>query len=544
MVKLGPCTIVIEPHHFDAVMYAVRDPQSRPVHTPQANRPIVQYTHPTNPSNFHQYQPRTPANQPRIITPYPPNSNAPPQPPPNPPPHRPAQTPSQPLQNHDQPKQGPPVATAASPPQAGAPIAAAPASGAPDPNAQGPRPSLDPVIQMLAARAASNPDLKALMRVVASTKANQEQLRAFQAHIDELNAIIASRQGEQQNPQGQQGQHNQQSPPITPAPTTTTQAPQGHGIFSPNPGTPTSGPQPTQQVPLPNPPSVMYPRPPQPQPPPIRSKNPQHGPPHMTYFQHQPHTPVSKQQEIKAVVFEFVPPAGSTPAVHGATGDRYLFPVNTILDYFPGRTTVIASFLATKKFDPNAPLSESSGNQPAGKAKGKKGKTVTGPGTPAPATPAPKDLPSQAPGPQGESKLADGEKSDTKPKTNPNIKEYYQPVTMSLHGSQKVLEPLARVVRPADQVRDHMNDIMDRMERADIEYLAMRLPREKPREDNPVDEVPNAKTPRGNGNNHSVGKARVKEAVPDIPLTVKVEEEEEEELKDFYGLPSGLVPLR
>lgn len=247
---------------------------------------------------------------------------------------------------------------------------------------------------------------------------------------------------------------------------------------------------------------------------------------------------MSKPQEIKAVVFEFVPPAGSTPAVHGATGDRYLFPVNTILDYFPGRVSVIASFLATKKFDPSAPLSESSGNPATGKTKGKKGKAASNLGTP-----AAEDAPTQTSGQQAESKSTDAEKSDPTPKTNPNIKEYYQPVTMRLFGDAKVLEPLARVVRPAEQVREYMNDIMDRMERADIEYLAMRLPREKPRTDeNPADEGPGSKTPRGNGNNNNTGKARAKDAVSNIPTPVNIEEEQE--LKDFYDLPSGLVPLR
>lgn len=41
----------------------------------------------------------------------------------------------------------------------------------------------------------------------------------------------------------------------------------------------------------------------------------------------------------------------------------------------------------------------------------------------------------------------------------------------------KVLEPLARVVKPQEEVRKWMNDIMDRCTRADYVHLAIRLPK-------------------------------------------------------------------
>lgn len=47
-------------------------------------------------------------------------------------------------------------------------------------------PSRDPVIQALADEASSNPELKDLMKVVASSKASQEQLQTFQNHIDRV----------------------------------------------------------------------------------------------------------------------------------------------------------------------------------------------------------------------------------------------------------------------------------------------------------------------------------------------------------------------
>jgi hypothetical protein len=43
---------------------------------------------------------------------------------------------------------------------------------------------------MLAARAASDPQLKELMKVVATSKASPEQLKEFQVHIDEFNEVV------------------------------------------------------------------------------------------------------------------------------------------------------------------------------------------------------------------------------------------------------------------------------------------------------------------------------------------------------------------
>ena len=47
-------------------------------------------------------------------------------------------------------------------------------------------PSRDPAIQALADEASSNPELKDLMKVVANSKATQEQLQTFQSHIDRV----------------------------------------------------------------------------------------------------------------------------------------------------------------------------------------------------------------------------------------------------------------------------------------------------------------------------------------------------------------------
>ncbi|OQO12632.1 hypothetical protein B0A48_02094 [Cryoendolithus antarcticus] len=60
----------------------------------------------------------------------------------------------------------------------------------PPPPAAQKKSSPDPVISMLATRASSDPDLKALMKEVATGKATQDQLRVFQKHIDELTLLI------------------------------------------------------------------------------------------------------------------------------------------------------------------------------------------------------------------------------------------------------------------------------------------------------------------------------------------------------------------
>jgi hypothetical protein len=160
----------------------------------------------------------------------------------------------------------------------------------------------------------------------------------------------------------------------------------GHGTGSPSPAaTPTSAHQPLPQQAL-------------------RSK----GPP-----------PAPAKPDISAVLFEF----------SGGSGDRFLFPKFSILEYVPTATPaanggssvghqVIASFLIVRK------------------------------------------------GSSSEYPVAD-----------PAL-DYYQPVTIRLSSATgRHLENLARVVAPQDEVRRYMDDIMDRMTRAEYVLLAMRLPR-------------------------------------------------------------------
>jgi hypothetical protein len=119
--------------------------------------------------------------------------------------------------------------------------------------------------------------------------------------------------------------------------------------------------------------------------------------------------PPAFKTEFSAIVLEF----------SGGTGDRYLFPKYSILEYQPSSAQVLVSFLIVRKG------SESEyGGDPA--------------------------------------------------------LDYYQPITMRISSpSGKHLEQLARVVAPQDEVRRYMDDIMDNMTRAEYILLAMRLPRQQ-----------------------------------------------------------------
>ncbi|PHH63075.1 hypothetical protein CDD81_6320 [Ophiocordyceps australis] len=117
--------------------------------------------------------------------------------------------------------------------------------------------------------------------------------------------------------------------------------------------------------------------------------------------------PPAQRPDISAVVFDF------------GTGDRYLFPKYSILEFSPMSLgqQVVASFLIVRK----GSMSEYGGD--------------------------------------------------------PAL-DYYQPVTIRLQtASGRHLENLTRVVAPQDEVQRYMNDVMDNMTRAEYVLLAMRLPR-------------------------------------------------------------------
>ncbi|PTB68781.1 hypothetical protein BBK36DRAFT_1191931 [Trichoderma citrinoviride] len=139
--------------------------------------------------------------------------------------------------------------------------------------------------------------------------------------------------------------------------------------------------------------------------------------------------PPAPKPDISAVVFDF------------GTGDRYLFPKFSILEYLPSSSgqEVVASFLIVRK----GSTSEYGGD--------------------------------------------------------PKL-DYYQPVTIRISTQTgRILENLMRVVAPQDEVRRYMDDVMDNMTRAEYVLLAMHLPRaSKEEKANGVLEEPktNGSTPK------------------------------------------------
>lgn len=661
MARIGNCDITVGPHLFDAMLYIVKDPSVPPplqYATPQ--RPMVHYGHP---NNFQQYQP------------YPSPSNAQRRPPyPQATPARPPQGyPSQ-QRNQTHPAPSP---SGQRPPGQNAPPG--------QPAKQNP----DPVIQMLATRAAADPELKALMRVVASSQATQEQLRAFQAHIDELNAIIKAReQQEQRNQQsaGTPAQPKTTPQPATPAPqnqstpsqpepqdkqtsdkqttskeqgkkpdsATQTQTPSkepektpaSSASQTPAPANPQSGAQPPssaqsqanqppstsqdtsagqtpvkqepaaaasnnpqntpgsstqpatpapvstpasagqsqppvpavkptpppgniqQPAPRPGAPYPPYQQPPNGVQPPLQSRPPQYNSPNSYY---RPPAPPARPAPLgyKAVVFEFTSPLtpyGSSTSGHAGSGDRYLFPEYSILEWLPNESTLLASFLVVRKVDPSAPFpiesAQDTGNgRGKGKgtskskkgtaAKGKEGNETPIPGQAAAAasteTPM-KSEPSDKPGvePNTAAPGTPGTPAGA-PVNEASLKEYWQPVTFRIHSSApKTLEPLTRVVKPPDEVRKYMNEIMDRAERAPDGFPALRLPHEEAREAFEAEGTPASATnvAAASRTRPSRAAAKMPEEESEVENNLMDLEEEEEELKDFYGEPMGLPPLR
>jgi hypothetical protein len=401
MTKLGTCTITIEPHIFDAQMYAIKDPTPRaPVPPPPQQqpmyRPIIQY----GPPNGVMPPPRPPPNQ------------APPPPQMHQPPLRPQDTPMA--------NTGPPHAPHSAPGVSpyNSPGPNHPPHTIPNPPPPNPAPAdaskrTDPVIQMLAEQAATDPDLKALMKTVANGEASPAELKQFQSHIDQLTRLHKQRQAaaERKAAEAAAQQHNGHSnspyaqpppghgpphhpaangnmhPSPSPGPNHHSMSPSG---LAPSPG-PQHGVAQYGHAPAPGPSQGHYH--PHPQPQALRSKGPV----------------ASTKPDISGVVFEF----------SGGSGDRFLFPKFSILEYLP-QGQVIASFLIVRK----------------------------------------------------------GSTSDS-PAYNPEL-DYYQPITIRLYAHQgRQLDALQKIVAPQDEVRRYMDDIMDNMTRAEYVLLAMRLPRDE-----------------------------------------------------------------
>ena len=184
-------------------------------------------------------------------------------------------------------------------------------------------PKTDPVIQMLATRAAKNDHLKELMKVVASGKASQTQLREFQDHIDELNSIIKSRPNSPPS-LGKDGDIDGPPPPPPPPPASRQPSSSTDQFFRSNlswmPNS-TVASHPATHTSLP---SIKM----EPQtssyhvatPPPIAKPSSING------------------NDVHGVVFDF-----------GGSGDRFSIPKFSILEYLYSGTQVIVSFLVVRR---------------------------------------------------------------------------------------------------------------------------------------------------------------------------------------------------
>ncbi|KAI4199080.1 MAG: hypothetical protein LQ350_004835 [Teloschistes chrysophthalmus] len=396
MVKIGTCSMIIEPHVFETTLYTVRE--LSPVFLPAQATPISPSARVYNPYQDHKtYQ------QP-IHNPYNRASHLP---------YHQTNYPHIPSSSLTLPpfREGFGQFSPAGPPQYTAPVAPrpivssqssehVPLSSPPSDNTiMGENDKVaDPVIQMLATRAAADHNLKALMKIVASGHAAQGQLEEFQGHINDLNRLVKSRGG-----WDQPNVNDQPPPPHTQLPAVTQ-------TYRPTPT------QSTSQEPAVTVSATPYATP-KAEPKPIKAESPGQS----QYFSHiaqssRPKPPMvaSYKSDIVSMVFDFTP-----------NGDRFLFPRFSILEFLPGGMQVLASFLVIRK---------------------------------------------------GSEAMTPGEYNKTT--------TYYQPVTLRLSAPfARMLEPLARVVAPPDEVKKYMNGIFDKMNRAKPAFLAVRLPKAKVEED-------------------------------------------------------------
>lgn len=290
MQKLGNATITIEPHTFDVVFYTVRE--LVPV-------PAQPYRHP----NQHTAKPSQPLppptaqpvnQQPILKSPATVESQPP----------KPVANPLAKQENAIPMKQEPAATTAIPPP----PPSTQPAQTVPPP-AGPPKPSDDPVIQMLAARAASDPRLKGLMKIVALSQATPEQLREFQSHIDEFNKIIKARDAK--------GGAASKSKPLP------VSIPAQHATASNS--TPRGATTAVHTLPAPG-------------------VSPHVASPYLGYPPQLP--PPRPEAIIKHIIVEFHSPVSSS---QGATTDRYLFPEHAVLEMRTNGMEMVASFFVEKK---------------------------------------------------------------------------------------------------------------------------------------------------------------------------------------------------
>ncbi|KAF2716437.1 hypothetical protein K431DRAFT_289393 [Polychaeton citri CBS 116435] len=215
-------------------------------------------------------------------------------------------------------------------------------------SSQDPKPSPDPVISMLATRASSDPQLKTLMKQVATGNATPEQLALFQQNIDELQKAVEEQRKKREEEERQRADLERQQ----------------------------------------------------------RFQREQ-----AQYYQRPPPTQTKWIPERPAVIFQFIRPPYNE--------DRYQFPRYSILEVISSQHC-LASFIITRK---GSEAADPSGLDP-----------------------------------------------DT---------EYWQPMTLLIECAFQREQPMHNIqkwVKPPDEVKKHMQEIISRCTRAPDTHLALRLP--------------------------------------------------------------------
>ncbi|KAI4652738.1 uncharacterized protein J4E78_007565 [Alternaria triticimaculans] len=396
----------------------------------------------------------------------------------------PAPSPYAPWPNHNQPNQhtkyqgGQPIQQKPQPrpPQPPKPVQAAPPPQAPA------APAPDPVIHMLAARAGTDPELKAVMKIVAAGSASKEQLEFFQTHINELTAILA-RQKEEKAPKPTPPTQPPKSTPPPPAPKHTAPPPLPRPVQPVQQPLQPSTPKPYSPVPpqgqMQQPSPTQQPYPPYPN---NFSKPPQyHPPPQLSTYNPPPRT------TYRPLVFSFV---------HGSE-DKFYFPSYSFMEWLPNGTGAKLSFLITKmkpRPDPvvKPPSASAQKSMPTpiptlGTA------TNAMPDAPPPNAIIPTPSPTNPAFASIQPAASAPSATFVPPKPPQRIEdfdemneidniEFYQPVTVLLliehDEGDEIASALPRSIRPPHVVDKYMNEVFDKCKRAEETYLAFRLPKD------------------------------------------------------------------
>jgi hypothetical protein len=361
--KIGAAKLVAEPHIFDIILHAVKDPSAAPKQgqLPPGTAFLQQFSN----QNRSQSPATTPYRPPHGAY----QNSTPSQ---RPPAHAPP-PPSTPSSAYSAPRSTPTSHPQQHPPPPPRPIANGQGKGVGSGPPPVPPPTApDPVIHALAQRASTDMELKSVMKIVATGKASQQQLEYFQKHIDELTKEVKQRQ---------EAEAKQKRLAAAQA---------------------AAQPRPTPVAPHATPHSV------QPPPTAYQSPRPAQG------YAHTP--PVSTPRPRPAVAS----PLHVVVQFSENSTDRFLFPKHCIMEYLPGVTSALCSFIVVRKG----------------------------------------------------SDAADPSRYDPK-------LEYWEPVTVQITGDAQMLMTLGRYVTSADEARAHMEEVMGRCTRAEDVHLALRLPRDK-----------------------------------------------------------------